>query len=409
MRTLLLASSMLGLSLASLPVYASGYGIKVNSTILQGQANAGSAVVADVLSAYTNPAILAQTATGAGRIEAAISGTGIFPNVKYKDFITNTSTGNAARNKFTGSAGVAYKIHFCVTAGIVVSTPYGLAFSYPHTSPVRNYVVESDLKTIAISPSVAFKVNPVLTLGLGVDAQWTDVKFSNYPLQVFPNTSGTAKGDSWTARGTFGVLLDLTKQLRIGMAVKTRGTAKLKGNYSVDNPVVIPNLLNLVSGTARADLPLPTTFTTSISFAVTPRWNVYGDYIRTNWSSVSDVKLRVPAGDSTIVGGWNDSNFFSIGTDYKVTDQFTVRGGVALDYTPTSDTTRVPGIPDSNKTWLALGGSYEVRKNLTVSVSYGHEFFKRARIQQATAGKSALNGQIKESVDLVSMQVSYKF
>jgi long-chain fatty acid transport protein len=416
MRSLLLLSSILSLSIAATTTAnASGYGIKVNSTILQGRANAGSGVDSDIFAMYNNPAILSQLGS---KYEAAINGTSILPHVKYNDFLNNnTSTSNVAQSRFTGGAAFAAKLHPCVTVGLSVTTPFGLAFSYPNTatSPVRNYVVQSDMKAVAISPTIAFKVNPMLTLGVGVDAQWTEVKFSSYPTQAFPTMLGTAKGNAWVARGTFGVLVEPTKDLRLGVSVKTRATSKLKGDFTATNPQPVPAF----SGKASADLPLPTTISFSASYNVTPKWTVYGDFIRTNWSAVNAVVLRNPIRDRTLVGDWKDSNFFSIGTDYKLAEQWTVRGGLGFDKTPTTTTietpdsppSRIPGIPDSNKIWLAIGGSYEV-KCVKFSLSYGHEFFKNARIEQNAVpalGRPALSGQVKEHVDLISLQINYKF
>lgn len=429
MRTLRLLSSVLSLGLGAITAAnASGYAIKVNSTILQGRANAGSGVTKDILAMYNNPAIISQLKS---HYEVAISNTGLLPNVKYTDFIAGNNTGNVAKNKFTGSMALAAKVHQCVTVGISVTTPYGLAFSYPDTptSPVANNVVEADLKSVAISPTIAFKVNPVLTLGMGVDAQWTEVKLSSYPIgqlqQLFAEkpTLGTAKGNNWVARGTFGFLVNATENLRLGASVKTRAIARLKGDYTISSPSIVAP--TLVEGKVTANLPLPTTITFSGSYNLCPKWTIYGDYIRTNWSTVNNVTLNTPAGPSTIVGGWEDSNFFSLGTDYRLDDRWTIRGGIGFDFTPTSTQpqngvpSRVPGIPDSNKKWLAIGGSYEIN-SVKISLSYGHEFFKDASIQQPATFKvipgigpvpinAALNGRIKESVDLVSIQLNYKF
>lgn len=418
MRSLLLLSSVLGLGAAAVSsAHASGFAVKLNSTELQGRANAGSGVSSDPLAMYNNPAILSQIGAKGGRFEAAINGTGLFPSVKYTDSVLTPATGNVALNKFTGAAAFAAKINQWVSAGLSVTTPYGLAFDYKRDSIVKNYVVDADLKSVAISPSIAIKFNPVLTIGAGLDAQWTDVKFSSYPSTLLPTTFGTAKGNDWHYRGTFGVLIEPTKDTRFGVSVKTRTNANLSGSYTAENPVVIPgNGINITSGKASAKIVLPTTITLSGSYNATQKLTLYADYIRTNWSSVSALTLRTPAGDSTIVGGWEDSNFFSIGADYKCTDRLTVRGGLGFDYTPTRTDnpngvpSRVPGIPDSNKIWLAVGGSYEVNA-WKFSMSYGHEFFRNADIKQpaATGRKPALNGQIKEHVDLVSFQINYRF
>ncbi|WP_032112699.1 OmpP1/FadL family transporter [Candidatus Paracaedibacter symbiosus] len=414
MRSLLLLSSVLSLGVAATSTAnASGFGVKVNSTVLQGQANAGSAVINDPLAMYNNPAILSQIGAKGGRFEAALSGTGILGNVKYTNLNTGLNTGNIVKNKFTGTGAAAFaaKIHPCATVGLAITTPYGLAFNYGRNSDVKNYVVESDLKTVAFSPSLAIKVNPMLTLGAGMDVQWSYVKFSSYPVLSLPTTFGTAKGNDWLVRGTFGVLVEPTQDIRFGVSIKTRSTARLSGDFVVENPYPSANLVN---GPASAKVSFPTTITLSGSYNATSKWTIYGDFIRTNWSSISSVIVNTPAPPSQIVGGWEDTNFISIGTDYKFNDKWTVRGGLGFDYTPTAKANRVPGIPDNNKTWLAVGGSYEVN-SWKFSLSYGHEFFKNAPVQQTASSlngvpaKPALNGKIKEHADLISIQVNYKF
>lgn len=414
MRSLLLLTSVLSIgAVAASSAHASGFAINVNSTKVQGRAGAGRGVDSDPLLMFNNPAILSQIGNKGGRFEAALSGTGLFPSVKYSDSVLTPATGNVALNKFTGAAAFAAKIHPSTTIGLAVTTPYGLAFDYKRDSIVKNYVVEADLKSVAISPSIAVKVNPVLTIGIGLDAQWTDVKFSSFPSTLLPNTFGEAKGNDWHYRGTFGVLVEPTKDIRFGASIKTRTNANLSGSYSVENPFPANGI---VSGKASAKLALPTTITLSGSYNATEKLTVYTDLIRTNWSSVSALALSVPAGSSVIVGGWDDSNAVHLGADYQATERLTVRGGIGFDWTPTRTNnpngvpSRVPGIPDSNKIWAALGGSY-LYNGWEFSLSYGHEFFKNADIKQPLqAGlKPALNGQIKEHVDLVSFQVNYKF
>ena len=130
--------------------------------------------------------------------------------------------------------------------------------------------------------------------------------------------------------------------------------------------------------------------------------------------SINNVALRSPAGPSTIVAGWKDVWAASFGTSYDWR-QWTFRGGLGISNTPTTNDSavpsRVPGVPDSNKKWLAVGTTYKLANGLEVSGSYGHEFFDKARINQPTAlpARSALNGRIKEHVDLVSIQFTYKW
>ena len=68
----------------------------------------------------------------------------------------------------------------------------------------------------------------------------------------------------------------------------------------------------------------------------------------TNWSRFNELRVKFDAGgpDSVTEEQWDDTFFFSLGADYKLTDRVTVRGGVAYDQSPVSDkfrTARLPG------------------------------------------------------------------
>jgi len=79
----------------------------------------------------------------------------------------------------------------------------------------------------------------------------------------------------------------------------------------------------------------------------------------------------------------------------------------------------VVSIPDTNKHWIALGTTYNMSQNLAMTLSYGHEFFQKGKINlpqgpatdanASTYNKGSLVGKIKNRVDLVSVQFNYKF
>lgn len=418
MKKLLLLSSVLSIGAAlstSVNADSSGFAARVQSTKLQGQAYAGSAVYKDVIAQFVNPATLSQI----NRFEATFSSTGILPSVKYKDERIGSATkgiqtSNAAKNVFTGAAAIAVKLHNFVTAGLAVTTPYGLKFDYgrnPAVTDLKNYVTKAEMKTVAITPSIAFKVNPMITLGLGMDVQWTDIRFSKFAASGLPTTFVVAKGDDWSYRLNTGILIEATEDLTLGFAVKTQTKAKIRGTLTVENPI---SLANIVNGNAAADIVFPTSYTFSAKYDASKQWSLFADIVRTNWSSINNVALRTPAGNDTIIGGWKDVYAFSLGTSYDWR-QWTFRGGLGFSNTPTNTVNsenipgRVPGVPDSNKKWLAIGVTYAFTNGFEVSGSYGHEFFRKAKIEHSvTPTKNALNGHIKEHVNLISLQATFK-
>src|SRR6185437_7111568 len=69
----------------------------------------------------------------------------------------------------------------------------------------------------------------------------------------------------------------------------------------------------------------------------------------TGWSSFSHLAIDFAnpyQPDIDQYYGWKNTWFGSLGMDYRLSDAWTLRGGVAFDQTPTQDSTRDPRIPD---------------------------------------------------------------
>ena len=72
---------------------------------------------------------------------------------------------------------------------------------------------------------------------------------------------------------------------------------------------------------------------------------------------------------TVIENDWQDTWLFSIGADYKINSDFTVRGGIAYETSPIDDqSTRMAVIPDTDRVWLSLGASWYATKDLQFDV-----------------------------------------
>ena len=97
-------------------------------------------------------------------------------------------------------------------------------------------------------------------------------------------------------------------------------------------------------------------------------------------------------------------------------EQLILRGGLAYDETPIPDTHRTPRIPGSDRFWVALGAGYAYEA-WHFDVGYAHLFVGDAPIDlQAGVDPTSsdffrgdLTGEFDNSVDIASVEVSYKF
>ena len=74
----------------------------------------------------------------------------------------------------------------------------------------------------------------------------------------------------------------------------------------------------------------------------------------------------------------------SIGVVYRASDKWTWRGGIAYDEVAVDDADRTARIPDADRYWLSLGGSYRASRKMRVDFGYAHIFTNDVPLEQTT-------------------------
>lgn len=87
---------------------------------------------------------------------------------------------------------------------------------------------------------------------------------------------------------------------------------------------------------------------------------------------------------------------------------------LALDKTPTRDSTRDPRIPDNDRLFTSIGFGYDLRAvpGLTIDGAYSRQFVKEAKLKtqnQDRLGGSSLDGKVDAKGEVVSLSATYHF
>lgn len=106
----------------------------------------------------------------------------------------------------------------------------------------------------------------------------------------------------------------------------------------------------------------------------------------------------------------------SVGANYRATDKWLVKFGLAFDQTPTTTEYRDPRIPDENRMWYAAGLEYKTSEDLKISLDYAYISVNEAQIDlkgPSTAGGvdtvGTLRGKFTSSAHLLGARVHYVF
>ena len=120
--------------------------------------------------------------------------------------------------------------------GLGLNAPFGLKTEYDPTWVGRFHAIKSELKTINVNPSIAFKVNDTFSLGAGVNYQRVNATLSNavnYSAAAFgagglltsprrSKVSRPSEGDDNTWGYNLGAMLNLNPEYAPGPRVSFR-------------------------------------------------------------------------------------------------------------------------------------------------------------------------------------------
>ena len=114
---------------------------------------------------------------------------------------------------------------------------------------------------------------------------------------------------------------------------------------------------------------------------------------------------------------YQDGWFYSLGAEYQWNPQLALRAGIGFEKSPVTDTVRGPAIPDDDRTWLSVGGTYKYSDKLKFDLAYSHIFVKNAPINITNAsnpffaigGGTTYTGSVDSHIDIISVAMHYRW
>lgn len=424
--------------------FASGFALLEQSGSGLGNAFAGVAASAeDASTIFYNPAGMSRLS---GR-EIVVAGNFITPSAKFVDsastiaapgFVAAPVGRDAGGTAFVPAAYFSWEIDPTWSAGLGLGAPFGLKTEYDPNWMGRFHAIRSEIKTINLNPSVAYKVNDGLSFGFGVNWQRVDAvltKAVNYA--AFGAPAGTEGSNNLTGSDSawgynLGAMFNVNPKMTVGLAYRSAISYKISGAATYFGRPAALTAATLVSAAAAAqigdsaftaDIKVPATIALALKYQPDAQWDVLFDATQTQWSSVQSLDLYRSSGISSglslesVPFKWRDTWRVAVGVNHHYSEQWTARAGLAYDQTPTSDAYRIVRLPDSDRTWLSLGGQYKPSKGNTFDFGYAHLFMNNAALNMnvpvlttaQAAGRGALVGSSVNQIDIFSVQYTHAF
>jgi long-chain fatty acid transport protein len=328
--------------------------------------------------------------------------------------------------------------------GVGIFTPFGLGQEYENraASIFRNQITKVDLMTLVVNPTVAWRVNDVLSLGAGIDFMYAKAELQKAgvvnvgaPLNIFQLD---LEGDGTAWGYNFGALIEASKSVKIGISYRSSFRMEIKDGdvdlFNIDNsiPFVPPGLtagnifggpptyapVSTFSTEGSVTINMPATAMLGVAYT-RDRLTLEADADMTFWSSYKsldiDIKNNTPLlPDSFSEKNWKNVIAVYVGGEYRVTDPLALRLGFRWDPTPVPAETMGPELPDSDKLYYSAGVGYKVR-NWTFDLAYMYVDKKDRTVDNQVdfpvGGPygTGFNGTWTGDAHLVALDIGYKF
>lgn len=409
----------LSLSIYQLNSHAAGFALSEQNASGLGNAYAGAAAVAeDASTIFFNPA--GMTYLEGSQIVGAlhlIRTTGDFDRRP-----TDTPALGNEGGDFGSLAAIPnfyYKqdINDQFKVGIGIGTPFGLKTEYDKNWLGRFQALKSELKTVNINPSLAWKFNEQWAFGFGISAMWAQAELTSAVNLGATESSINNKGKDWGFGYNLGAIYQITPDTRLGLAYRSKVEQHLKGDAR--SPFTALNGVpgSTLNADITADLTLPETLSLSSFSRLDDHWDLLADITWTRWSQFQTLSILRDNGSNTLIGStqehWNNTLRYSVGLNYRYSDSIKLRTGVAYDQEAIDNDRRTSRIPGNDRLWLSFGASWQYSPQTRLDAGYAHLFIKEASIyddQRTPApSKGLIDGKYDGSADILSLQFTHQF
>ena len=461
------AVASVALMLGAGQAFGAGFALQENSGSGLGNAYAGGAAAAeDAATLWSNAAGMSRI--GTNQFVGAINV--IWPSFKFSD----SGSIHALNQPLGGDGGDAGNVAFVPNMylvipinkqwsfGLGINAPFGLKTEYDDGWMGRYQAIKSDVKTLNINPALSWKVSDNIALGGGVSYQQVKATFTSNVIysaaiaqaagaaaaagQIPPPTAGaivaqtggldafsSVSGDDYAWGWNVGILADLDKNNRFGASWRSDINYNLSGNVNFSYPTLpaltppqlqpVLGLLSsavngvLANGGITSGIKLPGIANFSWFGHVSDRWDIMADVQWTRWSTIQDLTFVRTTGAilQSTPEHFKDAWRYSLGANYQYDPQWKLRMGAAYDQSPVQDAYRTARLPDSDRTWLALGAQYAMSPAVKLDFGATYIWVKNSSIAQistappSVAAYGYLKGDYNNSVVVVSTQVTWNF
>jgi long-chain fatty acid transport protein len=278
----------------------------------------------------------------------------------------------------------------------------------------RALATETELQSFYINPTVAYRIIPELSIGVGFDYAIANVTLKR-KVQIPISQTAAVEGDlSMEGDGTgmgfnVGVQCELNDMIAVGASYRS------KVKVDMDGTATFANLPSAVApafpgGDVSTTIPLPANYFIGVSVKPVPELELEVDYQGIVWSAYKELpmtfKTETAYQKSAVEPeNYKDTYMIRFGAEYSISN-VQIRAGYIYDHSPVEDPYLQPMLPDANRNDFTIGVGYGLTDAIQLDIAYMLVAFKD---RTTTTNIHQFNGTYKSVASLFGLDLTYKF
>ncbi|BDP29783.1 outer membrane protein transport protein [Vibrio vulnificus] len=429
-KTLLSTAVAFGLLSSANLANAAGFQLAEYSATGLGRAYAGEAAMADNASAqWRNPAML----TYLEGTQVSVGAIYVNPNIDVEGEVRHPMLGNTAASSedFAHDAiipnlYISHRYNDQLAIGFALGTNYGMETDLGKDFTASHFGNEASVISKEANLNLAYQLNEQFSIGGGVRYIIAEGSFgATAPKKnILGAQQGTTlkymEGDDTAWGWQIGSAWQINENHRVGFTYKSEVELKLEGHAEGFGFNKIPGDTRDFYDTGSMTLSLPATAELASFHQLSEQLALHASINWTDWSSFKELYANLDnnPGSMVKVENWEDNYRFAVGATYQLQPKLALRTGIAYDTSAVSDKNRTITIPETDRTWLSIGATYDWTQDFTLDAGFTYIIAKDAPIKESRGYESddkaqAIGGQFvgetTGNVWLIGVQANYRF
>ncbi|KAA0247111.1 MAG: hypothetical protein EDM72_03235 [Chlorobiota bacterium] len=393
---------------------AGGFQINEHGAKAMGLGGAFTAIANDASAIYWNSAGMTQLSgtnflLGSALIAPSSSFRGVSPAVDISRMKSQAF--------FPSHLFITHSFTESFSAGLGLTTPFGLGTHWSNGWIGRYLALETELKTFWVPITFAYSPVENLSIGAGFIYSFADVLITRNNSQApfagdaYVELEGS---DNFAYGYTFSLMYKPIKDFSIGASFRSEVEYEFEGTATVTGAEQLQEIDAFPGGDVTAKLTTPMNIVGGVAYQVIPQLRLSADFQWIAWSSYDSLNVdfvNPEYEDSKSNRSYKDTYIIRFGAQYDISDKVSLLGGVYFDKMPVDPDYVSPTLPDSDRLGLSIGADAKIFDQFGISGSYLFIRAKELTVTNSkeiyTVGDSPFNGTYNSSANLLSLSLYY--